>query len=294
MTLFDSAFLKTLESFRLATRRSVAGATAGQRRSTALGASIELADFRRYTAGDDYRRIDWNAFARLERLFLRVYRADESLSVRLLLDGSASMLGGEPAKHAAAARIAGALGFIALQSEDQVSLAVCRDGAVDIRQPRLVGQPAAWALWRALEAVEPGGTTDLDASLGACARTARGRGLTVVFSDLLSPGGYQAGVGALLAARQEVVLVHVLAPEELDPHADALGDWRLVDGEGDGVLDVTVTARVLEAYRRRAAAYVQEVATFCRRRGATYVLVSSDVPLRDVLVHTLRQAGVLA
>jgi uncharacterized protein (DUF58 family) len=292
--LFDDAFLRTLEAFRFAPRSSLTGLASGQRRSPAFGSSVEFADYRTYTPGDDYRRIDWNAYARLERLFLRRYRADENLALSIVLDASASMSWGEPSKARCAAQIAGALTFVGLRSEDAVSLLACRNGVVADNRARLSGQVGVFEAWRFLERLSFEGETDLDASLTAYARRIHGRGMALVISDLLSPAGFQKGVDALLGAGQEVVLLQVLAPDELNPPADMVGDWRLVDAErGDG-LDVTITPRLIASYREKMKRYLDDIVAYCRQRGVTHILMSSDVDLRDVLVRTLRQAGVLA
>src|SRR5205814_124416 len=170
---FDSAFLQKLERLALLNRRPVPGSSAGSRRSPRHGSSVEFADFRDYAPGDDFRRIDWNAYARLERLFMRLYRAEENLSLSILVDASASMGWGKPTKMRLAARLAGALGFIALRSDDHVELATLRGGSIGDRAPTGGGQSAAWMLWRFLERVSGSGTTDLEASLTTYARQMR-------------------------------------------------------------------------------------------------------------------------
>ena len=291
--LFEPRVLRLLESLRLAGRRVFAGETVGQWRSRAAGSSVEFADYRTYAAGDDFRRIDWNAYARLERLFVRIYRAEENLALGVLLDTSASMAWGHPPKARLASQLAGALSFIALRGDERVDLATCAGGGIAERLGNLNGQAGVWPMWRFLERLSFGGVTDLDTSLGTYARQVRRSGLTVVLSDLLSPGGYQQGIDALLGRRQEVVLIQVLAPDELQPPADLVGEWRLLDVEATGPLDATITPSVVRAYRRLIARYTEEAADFCKRRGATYLLVRSDTDVEHVLLRTLRRAGVL-
>jgi uncharacterized protein (DUF58 family) len=291
--LFEPGFLSILETLTLAGRRVPAGRSMGQWRSRATGSSIEFSDYRTYAPGDDFRRIDWNAYARLERLFLRLYRAEENLSVALVLDTSGSMAWGTPPKSRLAARLAGALSFVALRSDDRVELAACRAGSVSERILSLTGQASVWPLWAYLERLSCNGATDLDASLLGYAAQLRGSGLAIVISDLLSPGGYQRGIDALLAHRQDVVLVHVLAPDELEPPGDLMGEWWLLDSEDMESIDATITPSVVRAYRDVLATYTKEIADFCRRRGVTYLLLRSDVRLEDVLLRTFRHAGVL-
>jgi len=125
--LFTPEFLRKLDALSLATRQSFPGTGAGPRRAPRLGASVEFSDFRSYTAGDDYRRIDWNAYARLERLFLRLYRAEENLNILLLLDTSRSMAWGEPSKIRLSRQIAGALAYIGLVHDDRVGAIALSD-----------------------------------------------------------------------------------------------------------------------------------------------------------------------
>jgi uncharacterized protein (DUF58 family) len=291
--LFEPGFVRVLESLTLAGRRVPAGLAAGQWRSRASGSSVEFSDYRTYTPGDEFRRIDWNAYARLERLFVRLYRAEEDLSLAVILDASASMAWGKPSKGRLAAQLAGALAFIALQSGDRVEVSTCREAGVVQRLPALRGEAAVWSAWRLLERLEFVGATDLNASLSASARYLRGSGLTVVVSDLFSPTGYQQGIDALLGRRQDVLLIHVLAPDEMQPPDDLLGEWRLLDSEPLPSLQATITPGVLRAYRRLLDGFRREAADFCRRRGVSYLPMRSDANLQDVMLRTFRTAGIL-
>ena len=117
--------------------------------------------------------------------------------------------------------------------------------------------------------------------------------MSVVISDLFSPTGYQQGIDALLGRRQDVLLVHVLAPDELQPPADLLGEWRLTDTEPAPPLEATITPGVLRAYRRVVQAFIAEANDFCRRRGMTYLQVSSDVSVTEIVLRTFRTLGVV-
>jgi uncharacterized protein (DUF58 family) len=291
--LFQPEFVRALESVTLAGRRVPSGRAAGQWRSRASGSSVEFSDYRTYAPGDDFRRIDWNAYARLERLFIRLFRAEEDLALMLVLDTSASMDWGRPSKARLAAQVAGALAFIALQSGDRVSLAMCRDSGLSGQLDGLRGQGAARTAWRMLERLECGGATNLSAGLAACARRMRGSGMTVVLSDLFSPTGYQQGVDALLGRRQDVILIHVLAPDEMEPPADLIGEWRLVDTEPVAPVEASITPGILRAYRRLLQTFTQEAADFCRRRGITYLQLRSDTPVSEVVLRTFRSVGVV-
>ena len=292
--LFEPSFVRALESLTLAGRRTPSGRAAGQWRSRTSGSSVEFSDYRTYAPGDEFRRIDWSAYARLERLFVRLYRAEEDLALSLVLDTSASMAWGRPMKARLAAQLAGALAFIALQSGDRVEVLTCQGNVVGERLAGLRGESSARAAWRMLERVSCGGSTDLNAGLGTCARYLRGAGMTVVLSDLFSPNGYQQGIDALLARRQDVLLVHVLSPDELSPPADLIGEWRLVDSEPGLAVEASISPGVLRAYRRLLGAFTAEVADFCRRRGVTYLQLRSDTDVAQVVLRTFRTIGVVA
>ena len=152
-SLFTSEFLHKLEALGLATRQSLAGPGIGPRRSPRLGMSVEFSDFRNYAPGDDYRRIDWNAYARLERLFLRLYRAEENLTVSLLLDTSRSMAWGEPSKFDLACRVAGALAYLALLRYDRVG-AFALGGDLRDHLPAAGGRAHVWKVWDFLEQLQ--------------------------------------------------------------------------------------------------------------------------------------------
>jgi uncharacterized protein (DUF58 family) len=293
--LFEPGFVALLESLTLAGRRVPAGRAAGQWRSRTNGSSVEFADYRTYAPGDDYRRIDWNAYARLERLFVRLYQAEEDLALSLLLDTSASMAWGRPTKGRVAAQVAGALAFVGLRRGDRVALGLLRAGQAS-RPPavgELRGAAAARAAWHALERLDFGDATDLQGALSSAAQQVRGAGLTVVLSDLLSPTGYQPGLDALRARRQEVVVIQVLSPDELDPPADLLGDWRLIDSEPAAPLEASITPAVLRSYRRLIQTYTAEARDFCRRRGVTFLQLRSDTPVTTIVLRSLRAAGIL-
>jgi uncharacterized protein (DUF58 family) len=291
--LFEPRFVRALEALTLAGRRSPSGRSAGQWRARTSGSSVEFSDYRTYTAGDEFRRIDWNAYARLERLFVRLYRAEEDLWLSVVLDTSASMAWGRPTKARLGAQLAGALAFVALQSGDRVDLATAQAANLNQRLSGLRGQAAARAAWRLLESVECDGATDLNAALVTYARQTRSSGLTVVITDLFSPSGYQQGIDALLGQRQEVLLVQVLAPDELQPPADMVGEWRLLDSEPAAPLEATITPGIVRAYRRLLQTFVDEVSEFCRRRGITYVKLSSDADISEVVLRTFRRLGIV-
>lgn len=282
----DAATLQRLENLALLTRRSMATGRQGRRRSPLAGSSMEFADYRRYAPGDDFRRIDWRAYARLERLFLRVFEAEENIRVTLLIDCSDSMHHGTPAKTALAIQIAAALAYIALKGEDTVIVGALTDRLAAFRRVG-TGNNAIWSVGEFLNTLPRSGATDLNRALYDLGRVITSPGLTIIISDFLAPGGYQTGVRAVRQLRQEVALLQILSPDELEP--DIQGDWRLRDSEGAGNVDVSISANVLQAYRQRVALFTQELAAFAHANAATYTMIGSDASIIDVVQRLLRQ-----
>lgn len=290
MPLIDPQFLNTLEALSIQARKTMGGPAAGPRRAPATGASVEFADFRTYTTGDDLRRVDWNAYARLERLFLRLYRAEHNAGVTLFLDCSASMEYGEPPKSLFARRLAASLAYIALDNDDRVSVCGCTESLSHYLPPH-AGQNATWRIWKFIEELPQRGELDLGTALGQWGRYRQGNGIAIVISDLLSERGYQDGLKMLQGLGQEVNIIQVLAPDELKP--ELRGDWRLLDAETDAPVDITVTPALLRAYDERLRGYTAEIAEFCHRRAIAFAQLSSSLPLEEAILTRLRQAQIV-
>jgi len=289
-TVFDEAFLRQLERLLLLLRAPVRGGLKGGRRSVKRGQSVEFADYREYTLGDDLRQLDWNVLARLEKLFVKLFIEEEDVTITVLLDGSASMASGTPDKLQFAKRAAAALGYIGLASEDKVAISVL-GGRVARRRTALRGSGRVFRLLAELSAIAPAdGPTDLVAAARHAAAQLSGRGVVILLSDLLDPAADRV-IRELASTRSELIVLHVLSPQELDPPLE--GDLRLVDAEtGEGV-DLTADLATIDAYRARLAAWKDGFATLAARREATYVDLSSDVPLNDLIFAELRRRRVL-
>jgi uncharacterized protein (DUF58 family) len=289
-TVFDEAFLRRLERLAVLVKRPIRGGLKGGRRSVKRGQSVEFADYRDYSLGDDLRQLDWNVYARLEKLFVKLYIEEEDLTVTVLLDASASMAHGEPDKLVFAKRAAAALGYIALASEDRVMVSVLA-GRVARRRSALRGSGRAFRLLADLSAVEvASGPTDLVAACRHAAAQLTGRGVVVLISDLLDPAADRA-LRDLAGTGADLIVLHVLAPDEVEP--TLVGDLRLVDAETGGTVDVTLDLAARERYTSRVNAWRDELAALAARRRIAYAPLTSDVPLADLIFAELRRRQVL-
>ncbi len=295
-----------LSRLRFVSRKRRRGGRWGERRSTRRGLGLEFADYRDYTPGDDPRRVDWNVYARLDRPYVRLYEEEEELSVVLLLDGSASMgagievredsralhpAGEEGARWPAALKLGGALGAITLLGGDLLTGALLgeRDLAARWGSARGRGRLPRWLEW--VSDLTPQGNTHLAASLGAVAGRSLRPGLVLLLTDGYDPAGLAAGVTALAGRGHEVILLHLLTAEELEPPLH--GDLRLVDVETGEARELALDRRALSAYAARLAAWQAELRTLVGKHGGRYVLLRSDRPLRRMLLEDLRHAGLL-
>jgi len=289
-TVFDEGFLRQLERLLLLLRSPVRGGLKGGRRSVKRGQSVEFADYRDYALGDDLRQLDWNVYARLEKLFVKLFVEEEDVTITILIDVSASMATGRPEKLLFAKRAAAALGYIGLASEDRVAVSAL-GGRTSRRQTPLRGSGRVFRLLSNLSAIQPVvGPTELVAAARHAAAQLHGRGVVVLMSDLLDPAADRV-IRELAATRSELIVLHILSPDELDPKLE--GDLRLVDSEtGDGI-DITADLPTLDAYRTRLAEWKDGLAALAARRRASYVDLSSDVPLNDLIFAELRRRRVI-
>lgn len=284
MTLLSPAFMARLENLQLSSRHRLAGRFGGEHVSTRFGNTIDFTDFREYHPGDDYRRIDYHVLARLDQVLIKLYEADDEITVRLLIDTSASMAVG--GKLEQAKRLAAAIGFVALTAHDAVSV---RTFPEQDRAPRFTGKAATPSLLAYLGELEPAGETPFALAAGHLLGQSGLPGITVVASDLLTPE-WGSLVG-LRSSGSDLVVLHVLCDEDADP--DYTGDLELVDSELGDRLTVSVTEDVSRSYRDRVGAWRQEVASITRSAGATYLPVDSREDIEDLLLKTWRRAGVL-
>jgi len=304
-SLLEPNFLRKLERLALGAERAPTARLQGERRTTRRGASLEFADYREYAAGDDLRYVDWKAYARLDRLFVKLFVAEEDLGIHLLLDASESMnfSGNDAATTSAAAnkfqfarKAVAALGYVGLMRYDRVGVTgFAQGGSLERlmggrRTPTLRGRRATGELFSYLQNLRPGGRTDFSTALQDYARRASTPGVCVVASDFMDPN-WEKGVKALLARRFQVVLLHVLSPEEISPTLS--GDLRLVDSETGAVRDVSITPDLIVRYKAALQSFCERMEAVAAKYGMEYIRTTTDTPVEELLLSTLRRSGLL-
>jgi uncharacterized protein (DUF58 family) len=286
--LFGDDFLETLEYLHIIARKILSGQMKAERRSRQKGVSVEFADHRPYTPGDDFRFIDWNVFFRTDHLFLKLFEEEEDLYIYLLLDCSGSIEFGQPYKFHYLRRLAAAIGYLGLASLDRVfvipfSQSLPRSAA---QQLAARGKGKVFRLLHFLEGLKAAGPTNLTHCLKTFAGSGRKRGLAVVLSDFYDEAAIQ-GLNALRYQKFEVFVIHCVSPQEAQP--ELLGDLRLHDTETGRFREVTLTESLLRRYRQTFTDWCRQLEQFCRKSGIGYVRCRTDVPFQDIIIHMLRR-----
>jgi uncharacterized protein (DUF58 family) len=288
--LLPPDLMAQLERLELVTRKVFRGRMKGERRSKRKGQSVEFADFRSYVPGDDLRTLDWNLYARLDKLIVKLFLEEEDLHFFTLIDASLSMEFGEPTKLQYAKQLAAALGFVGLIRTDRVRIETLGQ-PVQLRAPVLRGRRSTWRMLEFLDGIAAGETASLaDGIKKFCLRNP-GKGIVVLITDLMDKSGYEAGLRYLVGQRMDVYVVHVLSQEELDP--DVKGDLKLVDCEDQDIAEISVSAPLLARYKATLNAFVSGAQEFCNRRGMNYLLANNQTPVKDLIGSYLRRRGLV-
>jgi uncharacterized protein (DUF58 family) len=287
--LLSPELLARLESLELVSRKSFRGRLKGERRSLRRGQGVELADFRNYTPGDDLRFVDWNSYARLDRLFLKLFLEEEDLHFYGLLDGSGSMGFGTPTKFHYGKQLLAALGFIGLVRGDRVKIELL--GSASEATPVFRGRRSLWPMLDYLEPLEPGPAMPLGEAVKRFCIGNSGKGIVVLVSDLLDKSGYDSALRYLTARSFDVCVVHILSLEEREPELQ--GDLRLVDCEDGQEVEITAQPAVLARYRRTLAEFTSTARDYCLRRGVMYVSAQNEIPVEQLVTGYLRQGGLV-
>lgn len=288
--LLTPELLAQLERLELVSRKIFRGRIKGERRSLRKGQSVEFADFRSYVPGDDLRFVDWNTYARLDRLFLKLFLEEEDLHFYALIDASESMNFGTPSKLEFAKRLAAALGFIGLIRSDRVKIETLGQSAAR-PGPSLRGRASVWRMVDYLNGIQSGETTSLGTGIKNFCLRNPGRGIVVVISDMLDKQGYEEGLRYLTAQRMDPYIVQVLSEEEVEP--DVKGDLRLVDCEDADEAEITVSLPLLNRYKQALSGFVGGLQEFCTRRGLGYLLARSNQPVDQMVSGYLRARGLV-
>jgi uncharacterized protein (DUF58 family) len=291
-SLLSNATLDRLHRLRIVPIRKLTNLNRGEHYAGKEGTSTEFADYRDYAPGDDMRFVDWNAFSRLHRPYLKLYHREEQRHVVILVDASTSMLFED--KLGRAKQIAAALGVIALQNNERVSVYVSRklQEGMPQRMPPSSGRANMKKLFTFLEGIEGGGNEPLEHGIEQVLKYHSGRGSCLVLSDFLTFGDMTRAFNLLFSTGLELLGVQLLGPTELNP--EITGDLRFVDSETQQTLDVSSAADLLAIYQEYRVAHEQQVATLCQKRAGRFLSISSQETVESVVFDLMRRKGWIA
>lgn len=289
-SLLRPEFLQRLEKMSIINKRMKKGLYSGKRRSKNQGSSIEFADYRTYSPGDDYRQIDWNVYARHEKLFLKTYLDEQELHISIYIDCSKSMSYGNPSKFAKAKEIAAALGYLSLNHFDKVSV-YSFDNTVSARLPNLQGKNKIYQLFSFLNSLATNNDGSLNKALATGSATTGKSGISIIISDFLFTDGYEKGINFIQAANQEIILVHLLYSEERSPNFE--GDIRLIDSETNDKIEITLTPKLLEQYQLSIKDFTENISKYAFKRGIAYLLVDSETEIEQIMFNVFKGSGLI-
>ena len=278
--IFDAAFLRQLEALDAALLRLRGSMGEGMRGGGRAQGQNEFRGHRPYSPGDDLRRLDWNAYGRLGKFFMREFERERAERVTVLLDSSRSMSVGAPPKHILARRAAAAFGFLALKRGGSVTLA---------GQSTIEGVSRFSRFLDQLRQAAPDSDTSMSGQASALAARGRAPSDLVVIGDGLEPIDALQPLKALSERRTSVTLVQVLAPDELDPLEG--GTVELRGAEENETLELTLDASMVAAYRSELQSHLDAIETMALRHGWTLAMTDSATDLHALFIGKLLQTG---
>lgn len=283
--------LQRLGSLPIKARVIVEGALTGLHRASVHGSSVEFAQHKEYSPGDELRHVDWKAYGKLDRYYVKQFEQESQLTIYLVLDASASMAfgGGGMVKLEYAGLLLAAVGYLAISQQDKVGLLACGDRAIETHVPPRARTTHLHDLLTVLDTVLAKGGRGDEGPAGALRRiaelTRRRRALIVLASDLFDSSDETLGVLAQLRAQHhDVSVVHVLDPHERTLPYEGLTQFEALESSHKMLVN---PAAIRRDYLEKMEAFLARSRTTLAGAGVDYHLVSTDRPLEDTLLDLI-------
>ncbi len=282
--------LSQFEMLQMLLRNNVAGMFGGNHQSRTHGSSCEFADYRDYMDGDDTTKIDWNAYARFDQLYLKLFLDERQMHTRIYIDASRSMEYGDAQKAEQALRLAALIAYLSVCEMDKVSIYVIKDKTVHEVIRGMVGKESFLSSINVLEDVVFDGDSYISEAL-LPENVGYGDGLSVIISDFLTDNDYEAAIDHLVGKRRDVFCLQILAREELNPQIR--GKVHFFDSESaDRYYRKNIDREIIKAYREALAYATDRIRTYCQARGASYLLASAEDAVSEIFFEKLVTMGV--
>lgn len=287
--------LRRLEQLELIVQKRSRSSLKGGRLSRSRGQSVEFADYRNYSPGDDLRYLDWNLYGRLDKLFVKLYEEERELPVKIILDSSESMGFGEPKKFDFAKSLCAALGYLTLVNFDRLHVEIfppenCpKKTQSQFRSLR--GKGHSLSFLRSLENIEFGGSGNLEESINRVASAQGPPAVTFILSDFMESPNFLDSLRKLAGAGHTPVLIQILSPQETNP--DFKGELKLVDSETGAIQEISFGKSRMKAYLKMLNGFCDEISGTAKKTGSKYIQCQSNEDIDKFLFHKLRETGVI-
>jgi uncharacterized protein (DUF58 family) len=286
----NEELLSQIENLQMLLKNNVAGMFGGNHKSRTYGSSCEFADFRDYVDGDDTTKLDWNAYARFEKLYLKLFLDERQMHTRIYIDASRSMEYGDAKKAERALLYAALIAYLSICEMDKVSIYVIKDKNVHEIIRGMVGKESYLSTISKLEEIVFDGDSYISDAL-IPENVGFGDGLSIIISDFLTDNDYEAAIDHLVGKRRDVFCLQILSMDELNPQVR--GKVHFFDSEdGNRTYRKDIDREIAKAYKRALEYATTRIRNYCQARGADYLLVSAEDSPQSVLFEKLVNMGV--
>lgn len=283
--------MQQIETLQTLLKNNIAGMFGGNRKSKTYGSSCEFVDYRDYMPGDDVTKIDWNAYARFDKLYEKLYLDERQMHTRIYIDASRSMDYGRGQKAEQALRLAATLAYISICEMEKVSIFIIRDSQVIDVLNGIVGKEAYIGSIGKLNEIEFDGDSFIsDAILQS--RVGHGDGMSVIISDFLTDNNYEDAIDHLADKRRDILCIQVLSREEMNPQLR--GKMHLFDSENTRKsYRKKIDREIVRAYKDALQYTVDRIKNYCEARGAAYMLTNAEDSMAEIFFGKLTDMEVL-
>ncbi len=283
--VIDENFLQQVEMLQMLVKNNVAGLFGGTHKSKNFGSSCEFTDYRDYMPGDDITKIDWNAYARTENLYEKLYLDERQMHTKIYIDASRSMNFGGGGKAEQAIRLAATIAYLSVGEMDKVSIYIVKDKQIYDVALGIVGKNAYMNAIGVLNEVEFDGDSYISDAI-IPSNVGYGDGMSVIISDFLTDNDYEGAINHLVDKRRDVLCIQVLSRAEINPQIR--GKVLLFDSENaERTYRKNVTRDIARAYKEALQYTIDRIKNACASRGASYIDVTAEDDMGDIFFSKL-------
>ncbi len=285
----NEAFLQQVERLQTIVKNNIAGLFGGGHQSKTYGSSCDFADYRDYMPGDDIKKIDWNAYARFDKLYYKLYLDERQVHTRIYIDGSRSMTYGHGKKDIQAIRIAATIAYLSVCEMDKVSVYVVREHGTEEVISAMFGRERYYQEIGKLNGILFDGDSHISDAVTRSV-VGYGDGLSVILSDFLTDNDYETAIDYLATKKRDILCVQILSKEEL--HPKARGKMHFYDSEGSsGEYKRNIGRDVINAYKQAVEYVTERIRGYCVARGGEYVLAPTELSMQELFFGILADKG---